>query len=104
MHTGPLVGVVVLPITHTQPAEGDGLEVPPVVKARLGLDGNRSWGILSEANAFYWPGPDLRPRIPGDPSTIAIGFLPEVMLLELRKRYRERALSGSIRVVPRRDE
>lgn len=104
MQTGPLLGAVVLPITHRQPEADDGIEIPPPVKARLRLDGERSWVVISEANAFYWPGPDLRPRTPGDPSSVAIGFLPEAMVMEMRRRYRERALAGTIKVVPRREE
>ena len=53
--------VYVLPITHTAPrlAE-DGLELPAATKTRLGLDASRSWIMLTEANVFAWPGPDLR--------------------------------------------
>jgi hypothetical protein len=36
--------VYALPITHSAPAAGeDAIEIPAVVKARLGLDGVRSW-------------------------------------------------------------
>jgi hypothetical protein len=31
-----------------------------VVKARLGLDGAKSWVVIDDANLFHWPGPDLR--------------------------------------------
>lgn len=58
--------VRVLPITHAAPAvAADALEIPPTTKARLGLDGERSWIVLTEANDFGWPGPTCarcRPR------------------------------------------
>lgn len=54
--------VIVLPITHTAPQRPyEGIELPAAVKARLGLDHERSWIIVSEGNDFIWPGPDLRP-------------------------------------------
>jgi hypothetical protein len=60
--------VLVLPITHTPPANAqDAVEIPAATKTRLGLgadDGERSWIVISEANEFIWPGPDLR-TVPG---------------------------------------
>jgi hypothetical protein len=69
--------VRVAPITHRQPDDmSRALEVPPMTKARLGLDGERSWVILDHANEFVWPGPDVRP-VPGrEPATIYYGPLP----------------------------
>jgi hypothetical protein len=53
--------VRVLPITHTPPAAPtDAIEIPGEVKARLRLDHERSWIVLTESNRFVWPGPDLR--------------------------------------------
>jgi hypothetical protein len=53
--------VYAVPITHSPPADGDeAVEIPAPVKMRLGLDGERSWVVVSEANVFAWPGPDLR--------------------------------------------
>ncbi len=50
--------------------------IPAGTKARLGLDTDRSWIILTEANRFRWPGPDLRP-VPGDTdASVAYGLLP----------------------------
>jgi hypothetical protein len=91
--------VRVLPVTHTAPNDpADALEIPIMTKERLGLDSERSWVVLSEANDFVWPGPDLRP-IPGaDPSTIAYGFLPPGFLKVLReriaRRHKERQLAA----------
>jgi hypothetical protein len=64
--------VRVLPVTHSPPSHAaDALEIPATTKQRLGLDGERSWVVLTEANDFIWPGPDLRP-VPGrDLNTVA---------------------------------
>jgi hypothetical protein len=67
--------VIVLPISHTPPADANfAVEIPALVKRRLGLDDQRSWVVLTEANRFIWPGPDLRPSRPGDSSSVAYGF------------------------------
>jgi len=42
--------------------------------------------VLSEANDFIWPGPDMRPRISGDPASVAIGFLPPKFMRAVRLR------------------
>jgi hypothetical protein len=87
--------VRVLPITHSAPINpDDAVEIPRATKERLGLDSDRSWVVLTEANDFIWPGPDLRP-IPGaDLSTVAYGFLPPGFVRVLRERlqrlWRER--------------
>ena len=92
--------VWVLPITHTAPANpADGVEIPTVTKNRLGLDSERSWIVITEANEFAWPGPDLRP-VPGrDTSTVAYGPLPPRFFTHVRDKFLERdKLEKSIRV------
>lgn len=80
--------VYVLPITHTAPTRSiDALEIPAPVKERLGLDGERSWVVVSEANMFAWPGPDLR-FLPGKgPDSAAYGFLPPKLFRIIRERF-----------------
>ena len=40
----------------TTPARGDAaIEIPAQTKKRLGLDEDRSWIMLTEANRFVWP-------------------------------------------------
>jgi mRNA-degrading endonuclease toxin of MazEF toxin-antitoxin module len=79
--------VVVLPITHSPPRNPDlAVEVPAATKRRLGLDDDRSWIVLTDANRFIWPGPDLRPRIPGDAASVACGLLPAALFREVRDR------------------
>lgn len=80
--------VFVLPITHTRPAgQHDAVEIAAVVKARLGLDAERSWIVLDEFNEFIWPGPDLR-FLPGKgPESAVYGFLPPKLLRIVRDRF-----------------
>jgi hypothetical protein len=58
--------VVVLPITHSAPADSAAaVEIPAAVKRHLGLDDQRSWIVVAEGNEFDWPGYDPsenRPR------------------------------------------
>ncbi len=66
--------VTVLPISHAPPAmPGSAIEIPPDTKRRLQLDDQSSWIVLTEANRFRWPGPDLRPTPSG---AFAYGLLP----------------------------
>jgi len=63
------------------------VEIPGPTKARLGLDGEQSWIIISELNEFIWPGPDLRPMARGDLSSVSYGFLPPGLFRIVRDRY-----------------
>jgi hypothetical protein len=92
--------VVVLPITHTPPRNPDlAVEVPAATRRRLGLDDDRSWIVLTDANRFIWPGPDLRPRIPGDAASVAYGLLPAALFREVRDKLAraiEARLAGAV--------
>lgn len=80
--------ILVLPITHTPPDHASlAIEIPAVVKRRIGLDDAQSWVVLSEWNEFIWPGPDLR-RLPGaDASSAAYGVLPPSLFTTIRTRF-----------------
>ena len=83
--------VWVLPITHTPPANpADAVEIPALTKNRLGLDAERSWIVITEANEFVWPGPDLRPIAGRDESTIAYGVLPPRFFEYVRDQFLQR--------------
>ena len=83
--------VRVLPVTHAPPVDpADALEIPQPTKQRLRLDSERSWVMLSEANDFIWPGPDLRPAVNGDPASVAYGMLPPGFMAVLRGRLAQR--------------
>jgi hypothetical protein len=80
--------VLVLPVTHSLPADPTlAVEIPLGTKRRLGLDDARSWIILSEANRFHWPGPDLRPDRSGDPQSVALGLLPATLYDLVRTKW-----------------
>jgi hypothetical protein len=94
--------VRVLPVTHSVPTDpADALEIPLPTKLRLGLDSAQSWVVLTEANDFVWPGPDLRPAVSGDPSSIVYGMLPPGFMKVLRARLVERWRIRSARAVAR---
>ena len=87
LHNGTTPLVRVLPITHVPPQKPeDALEIPALVKQRLGLDDARSWIVLTEANDFVWPGPDLRPAVNGNPESAALGFLPPGFFKVLKEK------------------
>lgn len=90
--------VVVLPVTHTPPSDpAHAVEIPAATKSRLGLDDERSWIVITEANRFTWPGPDLRPMNSG---AVVYGELPADLFRKVREKWL--ALSASRRsVVPR---
>ncbi|HUN24908.1 MAG TPA: hypothetical protein VMU67_01280 [Steroidobacteraceae bacterium] len=96
--------VWVLPITHSPPARpADAVEIPATTKNRLGLDSERFWVVITEANEFIWPGPDLRP-VPGrDTSTIVYGPLPPRFFAYVRDRFLERDEMEKAARVPRRE-
>lgn len=77
--------VYAVPITHSEPAADQGVEIPASIKRRLGLDAGRSWAVTSELNRFVWPGYDLRPISRSQPDTFAWGFLP-VEIVDAIKR------------------
>jgi hypothetical protein len=80
--------VTVLPITHSIPADpGLAVEIPAAVKLRLRLDDDRSWVVLTEANRFIWPGPDLRPATPGDQMSVAYGSLPYALFEQIKLKF-----------------
>jgi hypothetical protein len=97
-----LAQVLALAITHTPPAQpSDAVPFPQPVKLAIGLDDAPSWIVTTEANAFIWPGPDVRP-VPGrTPVTMIYGRVPTGLLTQVARSYlanRERQRS---RLVPR---
>ena len=94
--------VTVLLISHVPPADPElSIEIPAATKRRLGLDDERSWVVLTEANRFLWPGPDLRPARPGDAASIAYGLLPFRLFETIRQKFIAAIRARRARVVPR---
>ena len=72
--------VIVLPVTHTPPRDANlAVEIPAKTKKRLGLDAARSWIVLTDANRFLWPSPDLRFAIKGNAASVVYGVLPQTL-------------------------
>jgi hypothetical protein len=94
--------VTVLPVTHTLPADpAHAVEIPAATKRRLGLDEDRSWIVLTEANRCVWPGPDLRPVRRGDAASVAYGLLPAGLYEQVRAKWLALFQAGQYRRVPR---
>jgi hypothetical protein len=94
--------VTVLPITHAPPIEpGTAIELPSQTKQRLGLDAERSRIMLTEANRFAWPGPDLRPSVPGDPASVSYGLLPRALYMQVAQAFVAAIRARRARVVGR---
>jgi hypothetical protein len=94
--------VTVLPVTHAPQTDPKlAVEIPPLVKRRLKLDDERSWVVLTEANRFIWPGPDLRPVTRGDAASVAYGSLPFTLFEEIRTKFIAAIRARHASVVPR---
>ena len=95
--------VTVAPITHSPPAHPESaVEVPAATKARLGLDGERSWIIAADLNRFAWPGVDLRPTQRGS-NKYAYGLLPAALYRQVREKVLALARAGRAAMTTRGD-
>lgn len=81
--------VVIAPVTHLEPSEGQGVEVPPKVKSHLGLDKKPSWVIVDDLNTFEWPGVDIHPIPNAPPGTYEYGSIPPALLEKIKKGIEE---------------
>ncbi len=82
------IDVLVLAVTHTPPANaGDAVPLPSDVKRRIGLDDAPSRIVTTEANAFVWPGPDIRPIPNRIPTTVIYGRVPDGLLKQVARSY-----------------
>lgn len=94
--------VTVAPITHSPPAApADAIEIPAVTKARLGLDGARSWIVVREVNRFVWPGSDLRPVAREKADRFDFGLLPPSLFRQVRERLAACAKGQRLKTVHR---
>ncbi len=94
--------VLVLAVTHTPPADvTDAVTFPEDMKRALGLDDAPSWIVTTEANAFLWPGPDVRP-VPGrTPKTVVYGKVPDRLLQQVARSYLANREKQRSRLMPR---
>jgi hypothetical protein len=93
--------VTVVPITHTPPTDpADAVEIPQALQAYLGFDDLPSWIVVTEANDFLWPGPDLRPRRGIKPARFDYGMLPPRFFAHIRERILQAHLHRRLNRVP----
>ncbi|WP_431281787.1 hypothetical protein ACQW02_20645 [Humitalea sp. 24SJ18S-53] len=93
--------VVVLPITSSAPTESAaGVEIPAPTRARLGLQREQCWIMVSEFNVFGWPGPDLRATEAGAGSVV-YGPLPSVLMARVRQAFAAWRNAKHVRAVRR---
>ena len=79
--------VVLLPITHSPPLEGNvGIEIPPQVRRAIGLDEEPAWIIVSEHNVDEWPSPGVT-AIPGKPGVYSYGFIPKALFAQVKAEF-----------------
>jgi len=94
--------VLVLAVTHTPPANpSDAVALPPAVKRRLKLDDDASWIVTTEANAFIWPGPDIRPVPNRSPTSTVYGKIPEDLLQAVARSFLANRKRQLPKIVPR---
>ena len=88
-----------VPVTHTPPASGTGIELPHRVKAHLGLDDKRSWVVLTDLNRVLWDDAGIVPatRVRWD-----YGALPQPLLIEIQQGIAKLARQKRLAVVNRR--
>lgn len=66
------------PVTHSPPDDPEhAIEIPPRVKAMLGLDDARSWIITSELNSVNWSDPGI---VPVTRDRWSYGMLPATLV------------------------
>jgi hypothetical protein len=79
--------VVLLPITHTEPAGSTvRVGIPPKVRQALGLDDEPCWVIVSEHNIDEWPNAGLQ-SIPGRPGAFVYGFIPPRLFTRIKAGF-----------------
>ncbi|MBU6443244.1 MAG: type II toxin-antitoxin system PemK/MazF family toxin [Alphaproteobacteria bacterium] len=94
--------VLVLAITHTPPTrQTEAVALPPQVKRRLKLDDDASWIVTTEANAFIWPGPDIRPIPNRAHLGVVYGKIPEDLLQAVARSFLANRKRQQTKFVPR---
>jgi hypothetical protein len=87
--------VAVCPMTTQAPdPTRAAIDVPPLVRAHLGLNAAKSWIICDEYNEFDWPGIDLGLTPKGADH---LGYVPDGLI----NRVRQEMLAARARGVPR---
>jgi len=94
--------VMVLAITHSPPKHpAEAVAFPPEEKQRLGLDDVPSWIVTTEANAFFWPGPDIRPLPTPPTGRLIYGQISKNLLRRVAKSYLNNRQRGIGKLIER---
>ncbi|MDE2111995.1 MAG: hypothetical protein KGJ79_12700 [Alphaproteobacteria bacterium] len=94
--------VLALAVTHSPPTEStDAVALSSAVKRRLKLDDDASWIVTTEANAFIWPGPDIRPIPDRTPTSVVYGKIPDDLLREVARSFLANRKRQQAQLVPR---
>ena len=99
--TGGRTELLVAPVTHSEPRDGEGIPIPQSVKLHLGLDADPSWIVVTELNRFTWPGPDIRPAKGGD--NPLYGAIPARLFEQVRQGISRHAQTERLQM-PKRTE
>jgi hypothetical protein len=94
--------VLALAVTHTPPKDPfDAVAFPAHLKSAIGLDERPAWVITTEANAFAWPGPDIRP-VPGRaPPVVIYGRMSSALTRKVVESYLANRTRQRARLVQR---
>ena len=94
--------LLVVPVTTRPPRPGDSsVEMPPRVRAHLGLGEERCWIVTDEYNLFIWPGPDIRPVRNSGMIDPRYGSIPARLFDEVRARIEQAAKAGKLKETKR---
>ena len=94
--------ILALAITHSPPSQpNDAVAMPSAVKRHLKLDDDASWIVTTEANAFVWPGPDIRPIPDRTPPRVVYGKIPDTLLSEVARSFHANRKRQRAQMTPR---
>ncbi len=94
---------IVVPITQREPEDRTvGSDIPAGICRHVGLDDRRQRVIVSEGNAFVWPGPDLRFIRDRDPPSVTDGTVPRRFFALVRAHMETRIRARRLATSPRR--
>lgn len=96
------IQLLVVPVTTSLPRSADTtIEIPPRVRAHLGLGEQRCWIVTDEYNLFTWPGPDIRPVGNGRSIQPRYGSIPARLFEQVRAGIERSARSGKLKKTKR---
>lgn len=101
LRSGQIIATVA-PISRQPTADGiEAVQLPIVVKKRLGLDDADSWVRTHELNVFRWPGPDFDLAEPAGDRSFVYGLLPERIYSQIRDQVLRHQRAGRLSLVRR---